>query len=494
MKFKKQDLLTLLIGLFLFSACKSTNTIGIDPDPGMAIKGTLVDTAFVGLSTVTDDAANSVGLPRYPLGYISNDPVFGSSEAGLVMSVSIPSNSYSFGKDPIVDSAILVLPFSTSADPSVTSHFYGDTTTSVYSFNVQQLQSDLSLERSFPSNKDWPAETTVIGAFKGKIKPKTRPTITDIVKGAADTTRMVPTAQLRIRLDKDFIQANIARLDSAVLSRNAKFTGAFKGLKVSVNKTGPDAATGPGGIAFFDFSLTDELARANVSIYYKKLVDNSLIQRDTAVVYFPISQSMGPVAATVKHDYTGTPVKTQLDTPNPATPYSVAYLQALGGLRGKISFPYLNKFVEQAKGGNPNAKIRINKAELVVNISSGTDVAPNTPAERLALYRLDIAGQRTNLIDNSTTINGLTNPRYTDAFGGFYDRTNKRYIFTITAYLQDLIDGKVKDYGTYLAPSAFTQFNLTPPLNSAERSVISTRFPGAGDKPIKLNIYYTKAD
>jgi len=491
MKFIKRDLLTLLIGLFLFSACKSTNTIGIDPDPGMAIKGTLVDTAFVGLSTVTDDPASSVGLPRYPLGYISNDPIFGSSEAGLVMSVAIPSNSYSFGREPIVDSAILVLPYSSSVDPSVTSHFYGDTTTSVYSFNVQQLENDLSLERGFLSNKEWAAKEPVIGSFTAKIKPKTRPTIKDIVKGAADTSRMVPTPQLRIKLSNEFIQNNIARLDSAVLSRNDKFTGAFKGLKISVNKPG---STGPGGIAFFDFALTDELARANVSIYYRKLVDNSSIQRDTAVVYFPISQSMGPIAATVKHDYTGTPVKAQLDAPNPATPYQVAYLQALSGLRGKISFPYLSKFIEQAKGGNPNARIRINKAELVVNVSSGTDVAPYTPAERLALYRLDIAGQRTNLIDNSTTINGITNPRYTDAFGGFYDKTNKRYIFTITAYLQDLIDGKVKDYGTYLAPSAFTQFNLTPPLHSAERSVISTRFPGTGDKAIKLNIYYTKAD
>ena len=491
MKFIKQDLLTLLIGLFLFSACKSTNSIGLEPDDADAIQGDMTVLA-VNASTVTDDPASSLGLNKYPLGYISDDKTFGSTEASLALSISLPSSGYSFGSDPIVDSAVLVLPYYVQTDSSKNSRFYGDTVTSKYSFNVQQLEEDLTLQKGFLSNKEWAVKAPVIGNFPAsKLRPNTRPTITDLVPGKADTSRQVPTGQIRIRLDKDFIQQNILNLDSATRSKNSKFTGSFKGLKISVNKT---ASTGTGGIAFLDFALTDELARANISIYYRKLQDNSVVQRDTATVFFPVASA--PIGVTTKHDYTGTPVKEQLDVPNPAKPYNFTYLQA-GGLRNKISFPDIKKFTDSVKGSNSKAKVVITRAELVVNLSNGTDVAPFLPAERLSLYRLDVAGQRTNLTDNLEGIGNVVNPRYAgspQAFGGYYDKKNKRYVFVVTAYLQELIDGTTQDYGTFLAPTTYSLFSITPALGSAERSVISSRNPVTGDKAIKLNVYYTKAD
>ncbi|WP_285010262.1 DUF4270 family protein [Pedobacter faecalis] len=491
MKFIKQDLLTLLIGLFLFSGCKSTNSIGIEPDPDMAIEGEL---AVVGVNTVTvrDDVGSTLGLPRHPLGFISNDPVFGSTESALAMTVSLPAEGFSFGEDPVVDSAVLVLPYATSVSPSTTTHFYGDTTTSVYAFNVQQLQDDLALQRSFTSDREWPAKPAVIGSFKGKLQPTTKGRIVDIVPGKPDTSRTVSVPQLRIRLDKTFIQNNIADLDSATRSKNMKFTSVFKGLKVSINKA---ESTGPGGLLFLNLSSTEVLTGANLAIYYKKNIEGSLIDKDTASVYFPISTSTGNIAATIKHDYTGKPVLDQLNNPSPATPYQVSFLQPLAGLRSKISFPELASFVSNAKAGNANAKVVVSRAELVVNVASGTDVAPFVPGERLSLYRLDIAGQRAQLRDNiRSTVS--TNPLDFGevAFGGFYDKTNKRYVFTVTGYIQDLINGDTMDYGTYLAPSAFSEFNLSTPLSSGNRTVITSGTPGAGDKPLKLNIYYTVAN
>ncbi|HMI04332.1 MAG TPA: hypothetical protein VK541_17720, partial [Pedobacter sp.] len=99
MKFIKQDLLTLLIGLFLFSACKSTNSVGIDPDPDYAIAGDL-KVLPLSSATVEEEATNTTRLSTYPLGFIKTDPVFGSTEASLVMTVSLPSLDYSFGNDP----------------------------------------------------------------------------------------------------------------------------------------------------------------------------------------------------------------------------------------------------------------------------------------------------------------------------------------------------------------------------------------------------------
>lgn len=495
MKFIKQDLLTLLIGLFLFSACKSTNTVGIDPDPGSAIEGDL-KVLPLNSTTVAEEITSTTGIARYPLGYISADPIFGSTEAGLAMTVSLPNIGYSFGDDPLIDSAVLVLPYASSVAPSTITHLYGDTATSVYSFDVQQLEEDLTLQKTYLSNKNYIAKDPIIGSFTAKVRPNSKVTITDVVAGKVDTTRLLPTPQIRIRLDNAFIQTNILNLDSATKSKNSKFTGAFKGLKISVNKA---KTTGPGGIMFFNFSSTDDLtgSRPKIEIYYKKLQENSQIQRDTASVYFPIDPQAGPVAATVTHDYTGTPVKTQLDAPNPATPYNVTYLQALAGLRNKISVPGLKQFADSIRALNANSKIVVNKAELVVNVSSGTDAAPYLPAERLSLYRLDVAGQRIDLTDNVPGSPGNENPRYAgspEAFGGFYDKTNKRYMFTVTAYVQELIDGTTQDYGTYIAPSSYTEFDMSSTVSSGSRTVISSKSPAPGNKPIKLNIYYTKTN
>ena len=481
MKFIKQDLLTLLIGLFLFASCKNTNSIGISPDPDLAIKGEL-DTMLVALKTVPDEVKTSLGFPRLPLGYINGDPIFGNTEASLAMSVTLPGGNYKIGQSPVIDSAVLVLPYSTQ--------FYGDTATSVYSFNVHQLQKDLALEKSFMTNKVWPVQDNIVGAFTGKIQPKTPVKITDIVTGGVDTLVTIPP-HIRIKLSNEFIQNNILNLDSASTSKNGKFTAAFKGLHVSVNKTN---STGKGGIMFFDFTG----ANANVQLYYKRQNASTSTATDTIAVSFPIASTTGPIAATVKHDYTGTPVETQLSEPNPATPYSVTYLQALAGVRNKISFPSLNKFIERVKDGNADAKIVINRAELVVNLANGTDVAPFTPAPRLALYRLDIANQRANIPDNDVPTQTSGNPyKYAGselAFGGFYDSTNKRYIFTVTSYLQDLIDGTTQDYSTYLSASSLTEFNIAPSISSAARSVINTSYPAAGNKGIELKIYYTKVD
>jgi hypothetical protein len=487
MKFIKLDLLTLLIGLFLFSACKSTNSVGIDPDPDYAIIGDL-KVLPLSSATVKEEATNTTRLSTYPLGFIKTDAVFGSTEASLVMTVSLPSLDYSFGDDPLVDSAILVLPYANTVDSSKITRIYGDTATSRYSFNVQQLEQDLSTEKSYLSNKEWPAIAKIVGSVTGMLRPNTRATITDVVPGKVDTTRLLPVPQLRIRLTNEFVQANILDLDSATKSKTSKFNQAFKGLKISVNKT---ESTGNGGIAFFDFSSTDETTRAKIEIYYKKLQSNSQVQRDTASVSFPIGL---PVAATLTHNYTGTPVQAQLDVPNPSIPYAVTYLQAAGGLKNKISFTDLKKFVDEAKAGNPKARIVINKAELVLNVSSGTDVAPYIPAERLTLYRLDIAGQRVDLTDNIEGVGNSRNPRYAGspaAFGGFYDKKNKRYTFTLTAYLQELIDGNTQDYGTFIGSSSLTQFDISSSISSGARTVLSTKDAGPADKPLKLNIYYT---
>jgi hypothetical protein len=458
MKFIKIDLLTLLIGLFLFASCKSSNTIGLDVDPATEIQGNLVDTITVQTRTVPEDVATTSLLLRYPLGMIT-DPELGTTEASLAMSVNIPSAAYSFGKVRSVDSAVLVLPYSTQ--------FYGDST-STYSFDVHQLSSDLSERNSFKSDQVYPYNTAVLaGNYTGILRPTSSARITEIVTGAPDTLRTI-TSQLRIKLDPAFISSTILS-DTSVLKNNSFFTAAFKGLHVSLNK---DKSRGTGGIAFFNFAG----AGSNLEIYYKKENAKTSTAIDTVVTKFPVLTTSNPVAATVKHGYS-TKVSAQLS--DQSAQFETTYLQGLAGLRNKISFPTLAAF-----GKNVGGQIVINKAEIVIELSSGTDVSPFTPAPRLVLYRNDIAGQRVNIKDNQT--------QGTSYYGGFYDPTKKSYTFLVTGYLQDLIDSKETDYGTFLATSSSTEFDLMPPATSAARSIIGS-FRNPTNK-VKLNIYYTKVN
>ncbi|WP_432713751.1 DUF4270 domain-containing protein [Pedobacter sp.] len=469
MKFSKIDLLTLLISLFLFASCNESNTLGLDLDPDNAIQGALVDSLTVKTQTVADEVkptyygTTATNNPaRLPFGYLE-DPIFGTTEASVSFSVNLPSAAYSFGTNAVVDSAVLILPYSTD--------FYGDTTTSVYSIDVKQLAKNFAVESSFQSNKEWATGTALVGNFKGKIKPTTPYMVTNIVSGGADTLAAVP-ASIRIKLTNNFIQNNIVNLDTNILRNDVTFNQAFKGLQISLNRAN---SSGTGGLMFFTFT-----GASAVQVYYKRQNATTATSTDTVSAVFPINQTLNPVAATIKHDYANTPVATQLaDVSN--TQYQTTYLQPLSGVRNKISIPYLKKFV-----ANLGKKVLINKAELVVDLSSGTDVAPFLPAQRIALYQYDIAGQRTLIPDQNSS-----DLRYTANFGTSYIASNKNYTFIVTALLQDLMDGKIVDNGLYLAPAPalLTEYSINPTLTSANRSIIGAF--NNGTNKVKLNVYYT---
>ena len=477
MKFIKQDLLTLLIGLFLFASCKNTSNIGLDVDPNTAIQGTLVNDQQVTSQTLKEPDFNTSILTQHPIGYMV-DPIFGKTESSVGMTVTPPSLSYDFKTSPVLDSAVLVL--------NLAPQFYGDTATSRYSIDVYQLTAPIL---KLKASDAIPHNGTLLGNFNSKIFPNTKIKITDIVVGGKDTARTVP-AQIRIPLNKAFIQNTILTLPTTGTSTSDKFVQYFKGLYAEINKT---SSTGTGGVAFLDFAGTNSY----LQLVYKTTNASSGI--DTVSTNFPIGTSSGTVTANINHDYTSTAVKTQLDNPGPAanpTQYGVTYLQDLGGVRTKISFPTLKNFT------TTYGKAIINKAELVVDLSAGTFALPFAPSQRLSLYRWDIASQEVNLPDHDQSGTSSTGATYTgdaraksDAvFGGYYDSLKNRYVFNVTAYVQDIIDGTKIDYGTYIAPSSLTAtaFNLgtSRTTYSASRAVIGTF--GSTTNRLKLNIYYTK--
>lgn len=480
MKFSKLDLLTLLISLFLLSSCKNASTIGLNLDGSSKITGTLIDTVTVLSNTVTETptVTYTVGNPltRYPLGYMK-DPVFGITTASLALAVNLPSSAaYDFGTNAVIDSAILVLPFSTDSAIVHNREFYGDST-AVFNLTVSQLTTSLKNYSTWPADQVYPSGD-VLGTFTGAVKPNTKTKVISIITGAPDTAVVVPP-QIRIKLNTALIQSKIMNIDSLLLTTDYKFNMAFKGIKVTATTTNAH-----GAMMFFDFKTTGS---SNLEIYYKNQDATTATKRDTLVADFPINGGSNPTAATVTHDYTGTPVATQLANPGV---YQVTYLQAMAGVRNKISFPYLSTL--KAKIGS---NIVISKAELVIDTSDPADSIPFKIPPRLALYRYDIAGQRANLPDNnpysSTNTTGDLRPVTSSIpFGGFY-YPSKVYTFIVTDYIQDIIDGKQIDYGTYLAPSANTEFNVFPTPNAAGRVVIGSAV-NTNNRKIRLNIYYVK--
>ncbi len=474
MRFSKLDLLTLLISLFVFASCEKTSTIGLEVDPGSAVSGKFSDTSTIFSRTIRESDAVTYGsgstMSRYPLGYL-NDPLFGTTEASLALAVNLPSEAYSFGTNPLLDSAVLVLNYS--------GEFYGDSTAN-YNIDVQQLTNNLANETSFLSSKTYPTQATVLGNYTGKAFPTTPFKVMDVLTGATDTLMSV-TPQIRIKLNNSFITSNIVEANAAVLKYNSSFQNAIKGLHVQI-KPGAQSAMGKGGMMFFDFASNT----SKLMLYYRKQNATTSTLTDTVSVSFPIATANGPVAASIKRTFSSA-VQAQLDAPN--TQFPVTYLQPLAGLRNKISFPYLGKFKQEA------GKIIVNKAELVVDLSDGSTDAHFKAAPRLALYRYDIAEQRKNVPDNDlgNGYNVAGDPRATSAFGGYFDSVNKRYVFILTAYLQDLLDGKTQDYGTFLSVTPTSAFEYFPSLNVAARAAIGTfkKTPIAGDNRMKINIYYS---
>jgi hypothetical protein len=186
--------------------------------------------------------------------------------------------------------------------------------------------------------------------------------------------------------------------------------------------------------------------------------------------------------ANFTQNYAGTEVEAQLN--NPGTAYTRTFVQALSGVRTKITFPDLNKFKQL---GN----IVVNKAVLEVRAENGTTAAPFQPAPRLMLYRTDIAAQKQPMPDMSP--NDIRSIGM-DLFGGRFNSKTNTYSFVLTAYIQDLLIGKSKQYATYLAVVDQNVNDIgtaiNPMSNIASRTVL-----GSGknaSRPMRLKIFYTK--
>jgi len=463
-------ILTLLSAIFVISSgCQKSDLIGLDVDN--AIKTDTITTS-VEVSTVKEDSIITNGSAQHAFGYI-NDPVLGTTEANLALSFNLPNTSFSFGTTPIIDSVVLALQYG--------KEFYGDSTlTSRFAIQAYELDTTIGNE-SYYLNKTWKHKTDTLGTKSVRtFSWGDSVRVVQVVDGILDTPKTVQP-HLRIQLDKAKLSTLLLGAGSTDLATNASFRRYLKGIYLTINKAN---STGTGGITFFDLLSSTNLS--GLQVYYRNTT--SAGAADTNMVLFPTTSSIA--ASNVKHVHNASVVLKENDSN-----VSEVYVQALGGYRTKIKLNDLT--INQLKALIPTTAgqkktVSINRAELVIP-EVGTSSSIFKPSPRLALYRTDIAGVRKPVPDNAIGTDSRYLPE--SIFGGFYNTSKRRYVFVVTSYIQDLLNGTLKEFNTYIAP---IRKNLTGTANINASGITATRaiLPGKNHptEKIKLNIIYTRPD
>ena len=214
-----------------------------------------------------------------------------------------------------------------------------------------------------------------------------------------------------------------------------------------------DNVASPGGIFYFNLLAS----QSKMTLYYKNAIADSL---KYDFVFSPARARMSHF----EHDYSSaTDVQSQLSDSTNGT--DKVYIQSMAGVKTKIRFPHITDYIK-------DGMIIINKAEVEITVAeSSTDhwAAPS----KLLLLGVDSVGNALFLADQ------FEGSSY---YGGDYSSSTRKYKFNIAYYLQNILTGKTKDYGLYLAVSGGSV--------QANRAIIY-----GGTSPIskmKLNLFYTK--
>ena len=240
---------------------------------------------------------------------------------------------------------------------------------------------------------------------------------------------------------------------------NASFQSLLNGIYITTENT-TGLLSEEGNIVHF------KMGESKITLYYKNSTTDSL----------SYDFSLGSVARfnNFKHDYSTALINplldVQINNPTPPTQNATVFVQSMAGVKTKVEFPYLMRWVD-------NGRIGVNKAELLISVDTNL----------LDLYKLDTFASPAALIVFGINDNG-TIYAIPDAFegatyfGGTYNSGTVQYKFNIARYIQQVLNGDRNNNGLYILASNGAVF--------ANRVVIGGAT--SATRPMKLNITYTK--
>jgi hypothetical protein len=390
------------------------------------------DTVTLIAYSILEDTLNTTDLVSNYLGCLKDD-IFGMTTTSIYTQFIPEGNSFTPGNSPQLDSVVLTLRYSGG--------FYGDT---LKPFIVKVFELDeamLSTKTYYQNNSVAHKSDNLTYNPEFHLYPKPNTTV------MVDT---VKEAHIRIRLSDALGNRFLNSIDQMQTAES--FKTFFKGLYICAE---PYQNNG----SMVNVTLTSALS--GIQIYYKSEGSGvpkqfSLIVKSQETVRFSAYQ----------HEYESghSDFVRQVLQNDTAMGKDILYLQSMGGVKTKITFPYIK---EAFRGKN----VAINKAELIItNIGENLHLYPQP--NRLNIHRIDRKGDPSLLPDF-----------YTSIWGGAYNADSAEYRFRITRYMQDIISRDDHESFVYLVADRAAV--------DANRLVIKGTDTLA-PKRLRLKLYYTE--
>lgn len=520
--FIKKILLALIV-VFLYSCDKDFNAIGdgLVGDDHFGLEPE--DYSVLAFNQeVTPVQSNTMAVNA--LGIYDN-PVFGTTTANFVTQLGLETYAPTIGESPVIESVKLTIPYlikskTTASDGNSTyvlDSIYGDANgrlkLSVYESKMQMRNSYFSGGTQLPQLY-YTDQNNEFSEIKGDLRlndsikngvnvddsfffdpNEIRVDKTDD-KGVKTTERTAP--QMVLKLNNGFFQDKILKAEASKLSTEALFQEYFRGLYFMVEKSG----SSPSNMALLDFT------KGVITIKYKaktaSTTDAPETTEDKEILINLKSGVTGGVASTANflQDAKEATYQSALTSANNTVGDDRLYLK---GGQGSVAVIRLNDFAAQLETIR-KSNWKVNEANLIFYIDA-EKMANTKEPQRVYLYDLT---NNTVLLDYSSdgTVLG----------GGITLDSNKKgkyYKLKVTNHIRNLIKdttAKNVDLGLVVSQSTPTtllnalknriQINTNPieyfstvPRSSVLSPLGTVLYGGkdsAGDKKVKLQVYYTK--
>jgi Domain of unknown function (DUF4270) len=403
--------------LFLFitaTGCTKidTTTLGSELIPAVDNVSTFADTLdIIGTQGTFDESATRVAIgDLHALGAITNDPVFGKTQAEVFLELKPAFYPFYFGAaGDLIDNAVND---STGFDSVVlclsVKSYYGDTlTTTPHKFQVYTIKN---------SNTDFSDSSYLLnyrpdgGEYGTRIDSGI--TLVDPTK-LGDTVHypgsaaLTVTNQIRIKLTEDFMNALIADRDTAaagngIYKNDANFRSFLKGFAIL-----PDPSANPNGL--FYGNITDATTR--LEIHFRKKSTAGVVDTSFSSFYFfpRLDTAIGrsPHANYLQRDSAGS----ELVSRQP----DALYILSSPGTYANLRIPALDTFSNSI----------IHRAEIIL------EQVPSSDPSIAAIDKVLIppSYMYLDLIDSASTVHPFK-PVYHDlTTTGFYDPDNSAFFF-----------------------------------------------------------------
>jgi hypothetical protein len=402
--------------LFIFSVlnwhCTKIDTTSIGSSLIPAVDN--VNTFDTTLNVVANNfdslgSAGKVCATIYPtdehaLGYIGNDPYFGTTTATIYTELKPVFYPFYFQGTPFtrtLDSVVLVLSYKRT---------YGDPTIP-QSVNVYKLSDAVPFTPDSSTCSAYPY-TTKIGSATYSLQ-----NLSDSIKHVIGDTAAVN--QLRIKLDPSFGQSLLAR---DTIKSDSLFKAFLKGFAIVPNPVG-------NALTYYDITSVN----TQLAVYYKYKRAN--LADTNAVDHFNLSVGSGSANQIVR-SRGGAEITNAANKNNPAGDNFV-YIQTAPGSYATVKIPGLDVLSNRI----------IHRAELIMEQASPTAL-DNVLVPPSFLY-LDLGDSLRPIPCDLTLIQGQPDLR---TFGGNRDSTKDasgkivaKYTFNISRYVQKIVTNHRKN-------------------------------------------------